>query len=147
MSSRFGTVIMQHAGLHVSSLEKTVAWYQEVLGFELISSRDDTMMPGVFPKCWLMKLGDFYLELFETPSARPFSYETYEYEIGVKHLDFWIEDLDGLMEWIYERGDITVVVDNRYTEERCEVPGGDRAVWVLDCNDMLVEFSQVKSRG
>lgn len=147
MSGQFGTIAIQHVGLHVRSLEETAAWYHDVLGFELINARDDTRTPGVFPKCWLMKLGEFYLELYEVPNAEPYSFREYEYSVGTKHLSFWVEDLNGFMDELYARGDVTILVDNHYSEEFCKVPGGDRAVYILDNNGILVELSAAKSRG
>ena len=58
-----------------------------------------------------------------------------------------MEDLDGFMDELYARGDVTILVDNRDSEEFCKVPGGDRAVYILDNNGILVELSAAKSRG
>ena len=77
MDGQFGTIAIQHVGIHVHSLEETSAWYHDILGFELINARDDRRTPGVFPKCWLMKLGGFYLELYEVPNAEPYSFREY----------------------------------------------------------------------
>lgn len=147
MEKKYGTIAIQHVGMHVHNLEETVKWYQDILGFELVNDRDDLHNPGVFPKCWLMQLGDFYLEIYEALDAEPYSFREYEYSVGLKHLDFWVEDLDGFMEELYARKDVTILVDNRYSEEFCRVPGGDRAVYILDNNGMLVELSAIKDRN
>ncbi len=140
MSNDLGIKI-QHAGIHVRNLEETVQWYHDILGFELVDTRPE-MRGGMFPKCWMMKCGDFFLEIYEVINARPFSYVDYEYNLGVKHLSFSVEKIDELMDKIYARGDVKVIVDNCYAEEMCRVKGGDRAVYLEDCNGMLVELQK-----
>ena len=66
MTKDFG-IRIQHAGIHVKSLEETAQWYHEIFGFELIPQPDGGGGPfggGVFPKMRWMKLGDFKLEVW-----------------------------------------------------------------------------------
>lgn len=137
---RFGTISIQHVGMHVKNMEETIAWYHDVLGFELEPSKSE--MPGIFPKCKVLRLGGFFLELYEVMNAEPFTFTQLEYTLGPKHLSFYVEDLDGLMDYIEERGDIEVVVDNRYSPNWCHIPEGDRAVYILDNNGLLVELQK-----
>lgn len=141
MSSQFGKVLIQHAGIHVHNIEETVKWYHDILGFEAIPPKPER--EGVFPKCILMRNGTFYLEIYEVLNARPFDFIDYEYTVGVKHLSFYLEDLDGFMDWLHQRGDVKILVDNLYAEEFCRVPGGDRAVYIQDNNGMLIELQKV----
>lgn len=144
MNRDFGLMRIHHAGIHVKNLEETANWYHDVLGFELLPVKGE--MPGVFPKCWLMKNGDFFLEIYEAMNAEDYSFVDYEYKIGVKHLSFSMAQLDKFADWIYERGDVTVLVDNCYPEERCGCPGGDRCMYILDNNGMLIELQKVHDR-
>lgn len=144
MDRDFGLIRIQHVGIHVRDLEETAKWYHDILGFELLPVRGE--MPGVFPKCWLMKKGDFYLEMYEALNAEPYSFVDLEYKIGVKHLSFSIEKLDEFADWLRERGDVKILVDNCYPEERCGAEGGDRCLYILDNNGMLVELQKVHDR-
>ena len=147
MSQDFGLIRCQHAGIHVRDLDETTRWYGDILGFVPIPTPDSSQFGGCFPPSRLLKKGDFYLELYETPYAKPFDWVDLEWKLGVKHLSFSVEKLDELMEMIRARGDVKILVDNEYTEATCGVPGGDRAVYLLDCNGILLELSKVHNRG
>ena len=143
----YGTFRCQHAGMHVRSIKETVAWYKDILGFEEVPTPDSAVFKGCFPNSQLIKHGDFYLELYEVPDAGGFDWVNLEYNVGVKHLSFSVENLDVMMKDLRERGDVVILVDNEYSEEVCGVPGGDNAVYILDNNGILIELSKVHSRG
>ncbi len=143
----YGAFRCQHAGMHVRSIRETVAWYKDVLGFEEVPTPDSAVFKGCFPNSQLIRQGDFYLELYEVPDAGGFDWVNLEYNVGVKHLSFSIENLDVMMKDLRARGDVVILVDNEYSEEICGVPGGDNAVYILDNNGILIELSKVHSRG
>ena len=76
---KYGKLRCQHAGMHVRSIEETVAWYKDVLGFEEVPTPDSAVFHGCFPDSQLIKQGDFYLELYEVPDARDFDWVNVEY--------------------------------------------------------------------
>lgn len=141
MDFKIGEVLIQHVGIHVHNIEETAKWYHEILGFERLPGKPER--EGVFPKCTLMRNGEFYLEIYEVLDAKPFTFTDYEFNVGVKHMSFYVEDLDAYMEWLYARGDVKVLVDNDYAEEFCHVPGGDRAIYIQDNNGMLIELQKI----
>lgn len=145
-TNNFGRIRIQHAGIHVKNMEETVKWYQDVLGFELLPPHDDGRMMGAFPKCWMLRNGDFYLEVYEVLNAREYSFVDYEYTLGVKHLSFSVEKFDEFIEHLYARGDVEILVDNHYPGDRCGIEGGDRAVYIKDNNGILVELTKVHDR-
>ena len=93
----YGAFRCQHAGMHVRSIRETVAWYKDVLGFEEVPTPDSAVFKGCFPNSQLIRQGDFYLELYEVPDAGGFDWVNLEYNVGVKHLSFSIENLDVMM--------------------------------------------------
>jgi catechol 2,3-dioxygenase-like lactoylglutathione lyase family enzyme len=135
MTQDFG-IRIQHAGIHVKSLEETARWYHDIFGFELLPpmAAGGPFGGGVFPKMRWMKLGDFKLEVYQVQDAEPFSLVDFEFTHGVKHLSFAIRDLDGWLAYIKGRGDIEILVDNRYG-------GPDRAIYIVDNNGILVEVT------
>ena len=143
--NQFGKIRIQHVGLHVKNLEETARWYHEILGFEVMEKRPDRP-EGVMPQSWWLKNGDFYLEIYEVKDARPYDYIDLEYTEGIKHLSFSVENMDVFMDFLYERGDVEILVDNRYHEKMCGVPGGDRAVYIRDNNGFLVELQKTHNR-
>lgn len=147
MKNYYGTIRCQHAGIHVHSIKETVAWYKKILGFQEVPTPDSSQFGGCFPPSQLIKNGDFYLELYEVTGAKPFSLLDLEWTVGVKHLSFSVSGLDELMEDLYKEGNVKILVDNIYPEEICHVSGGDRAVYILDNNGILIELSKVHDRG
>ena len=135
MVNNFG-IRIQHAGVHVRSLEETAKWYHDIFGFELEppQTSEGPFSGGVFPKMRWMKLDDFKLEIYEVQDAEPFSLVDFEFSHGVKHLSFAIKDLDGWLNYIKKREDIEIVVENRYG-------GPARAIYILDNNGILVEVT------
>lgn len=134
---QFG-IRIQHAGIHVNSYEETYEWYHRVFGFEEIPSNNkggkNPFGGGVFPKMRWLRLGDFNLEVYEVQNAEPFSLVDFEFTLGVKHINFEIQDLKGWMEYVKQFDDVEIVVFNRYSENSA-------AVYVKDNNGILVEVT------
>lgn len=87
-----------HLGMSVSDLEQAVEWFGRVLGFELERTAE---MAGC--RIAFVQNGDFRVELFQHPEARPASPERSVPNedlktLGNKHMCFLVPDLDGLLE-------------------------------------------------
>lgn len=135
MTKDFG-IRIQHAGIHVNNLEETAQWYRDIFGFELLPpmAADGPFGGGVFPKMRWLKLGSFYLEVYEVQDAEPFSLVDFEFTHGVKHLSFAVQDLDGWLDYIKKRDNVEIVVENSYG-------GPNRAIYVRDNSGILVEVT------
>ncbi len=131
--SDFG-VRIQHAGIHVKSIEETAKWYHDLFGFEMDPGQQGGSMAGMFPKMRWLSLGDFKLEVYEVPDAGEFSAVDLEYTQGVKHLSFAVRDVEGWLAYAESRGDVEILVDNDYGH-------GNRAIYVKDNNGILVEVT------
>lgn len=127
---------IQHAGIHVNNYQETYEWYHKVFGFEEIpqSPGPNPFAGGVFPKMRWLKLGDFNLEVYEVQNAEPFSLVDFEFSLGVKHLNFQVEDLEGWLEYIKQFDDVEIIVNNKYSETA-------GAVYIKDNNGILVEVT------
>ncbi len=137
---QFG-IRIQHAGIHVNSYEETYEWYHRVFGFEeMPTSGKSPFGGGVFPKMRWIRLGDFFLEVYEVQNAEPYSLVDLEFSIGVKHINFEIEDLQGWLEYIKQFDDVEIMVYNRYSENAA-------AVYVKDNNGILVEVTTSTMKG
>lgn len=76
-----------HVGLNVTELERSVAFYQAVFGFEIVARSDR----GAWPWALLAHEGDLVLTLWQQsrgdfPTGRP----------GLHHLSFEVETVDEL---------------------------------------------------
>jgi methylmalonyl-CoA/ethylmalonyl-CoA epimerase len=123
-----------HVGISVGDLEASIAWYRDMLGFELIRVVD---VPEDTGKVALVRRGDFILELFCIPEAAPLPDERrYPWSDirthGVKHVAYAVPDIAALMDDLKAKG-VDVVWDTR-------VHDGDACAFVRDNSGNLVEF-------
>ena len=92
---------MAHTSFTVSDIDRSVAFYRDILGMELVSQSEgsgpiaETIldMPGVHLKVAFLKAGDEMLELTEylSPKGRPYDRRTCD--VGPCHIAFWVADI------------------------------------------------------
>lgn len=84
-----------HVGISVPDLEESIAWYERMLGFEVVRRVAQDASPRM--TFALLRRGDFHIELFEVADAEPLP----EYRRdpsadlrvhGTKHLAFQVAD-------------------------------------------------------
>jgi catechol 2,3-dioxygenase-like lactoylglutathione lyase family enzyme len=140
MEKDFG-IRLEHAGINVRNMQETIEWYHEMMGFELVTPSFDEFYHfrgGVFPKCCTMRLGNFELEIYETPEALPFNFIDFEWNLGLKHLSFEIADIHGWVEFVKKKG-VTIVVENYYDEYGV-------TFYLLDNSGILIECTDVRKK-
>ncbi len=123
-----------HAGISVADLEASVAWYRDMLGFDLLREVD---IPEGHGRVALIKNGAFILELFCVPGAAPLPEErrhpaTDLLTHGMKHVAYAVPDIGVLMSELKAKG-VDVAWD-------IAVHDGDRCSFVRDNSGNLVEF-------
>ena len=125
-----------HAGISVGDLEASIAWYRDMLGFELMRTVDipDAEDAG---RVALVKHGDFILELFWLPKAAPLPegrrHPATDLLIqGIKHVAYAVNDIAALMDELKAKG-VDVVWD-------ITVHDGSPCAFVSDNSGNLVEF-------
>jgi methylmalonyl-CoA/ethylmalonyl-CoA epimerase len=130
------TIRPDHAGISVGDLEASIAWYRDLLGFELMRVVDipDAEEAG---RVALVRNGDFILELFCLPGASPLPDErrhpaTDLLTHGIKHVAYAVPDIAALMDDLKTRG-VDVVWD-------VVVHDGSPCAFVRDNSGNLVEF-------
>ncbi len=95
---------LEHTGLSVSSLERSISFYRDMLGFQLsriiecppdIRLGEVVGLPGCDARIAIMTLGDKTIELFEyfDPRGRPIPQERTQSDIGFSHLGFVSADI------------------------------------------------------
>lgn len=141
MSNQFGTRI-KHAGIHVHDMEASVKWYCEVLGFQFVWRNTFDDMKGMIPPCTMVRLGDFYLEIFELVNADPFSTAEMEFSVGNKHLCFETDDYEGMSAYLKSREDTKVVLELRWPTDVSGTVESGSEIWVLDNSGILVEIAE-----
>jgi methylmalonyl-CoA/ethylmalonyl-CoA epimerase len=132
-----------HAGISVGDLEASVAWYRDMLGFELMRVVD---IPGAEKtgRVALIRNGDFVLELFSLREAKTLPQErrhpnTDLLTHGVKHVAYSVPDISALMRELKAKG-VDLVWD-------ITVHDGVRCAFVRDNTGNLVEFVERPGSG
>jgi catechol 2,3-dioxygenase-like lactoylglutathione lyase family enzyme len=98
---------VQHIGVPVRSLERSLAFYRDVLGIEPAFRGQDSGertsrlvgVPGAVISLAFLRLGNTYLELLEYEHPRGADYDRRNCDVGAVHIAFEVDDLDQ----VYER--------------------------------------------
>ncbi len=101
-----------HTSITVSNLERSIAFYRDILGFELLYSRESSgegLSKGVgvenaHLKIVMFRVGDDFLELIEyvTPKCDP--KELRPCDIGSMHVAFQVKDIEEMGRRLKEHG-------------------------------------------
>jgi methylmalonyl-CoA/ethylmalonyl-CoA epimerase len=101
-----------HCGVSVPDVEESIAWYQEMLGFTLISNK---YIPALKAKVAFLEHGDFKIELFEVENASllPEERRIPNCDIkthGTKHVAYAVADISQVMAYLKSRN-VDVALD------------------------------------
>lgn len=125
-----------HVGISVQDIDKSLQWYREMLGFELLS---DTYMPPLKSRVVFIGNGAFEIELFQHDETIPIPQERLmpNSDIqtqGTKHVCFSHPDVAGLLAQLKEKG-VDIVMGPQVIE-------GTVMGFIHDNNGTLIEFIQ-----
>ncbi len=133
-----GEVLLKplHVGISVPDMDASIAWYQQMLEFRLVSDKYFDQLPA---RIVFLTHGDFSIELFEVPGAAPLPADrrTPNLDIrthGTKHVAYAVEDLPGLMASLKSKG-VDVAMDIFPME-------GDLVAFIRDNSGNLLELIQ-----
>jgi methylmalonyl-CoA/ethylmalonyl-CoA epimerase len=95
-----------HGGISVPDLETAIAWWREVLGFEV---ERRFPIPSIPAQVVILKNGPLHIELFEVEGAKSLPDERREpdtdvYTHGNKHVSFAVESVREFAEQLKVRG-------------------------------------------
>ena len=133
-----GKVLLKplHVGISVPDMDASIAWYEQMLGFRLVSDNYYEQLPA---RIAFLELGDFSIELFEVPGAAPLPDDRRVPNLdirthGTKHVAYAVEDLPGLMQTLKSKG-VDVAMDVFPME-------GDLVAFIRDNTGNLLELIQ-----
>lgn len=152
MSFDFSKMSAHHVGIYVSDIERSMKWYQEILGFTpMFRKVFNIPMPtgDSIDMAWCKSAkGDFYIEFYDAPFAKPVDMENYWWNLGTKHINFSIprEQFEEFSDWLFDN-EVDVLVDGKHEEEACGKPGGCRVIYLLDPDGILIEVTEDYTPG
>ena len=140
-----------HMGLQVADLERSVAFYRDVLGFSVIFAwnpqadyiRELVGYPGADIHAAVLRLpgSEVVLELLEYRNVERMPVDTRTANPGTAHIAFFVDDLDTLYADLVERGVRSVSPPVTPTIGPNE---GGRAVYLIDPDGIRVELIQTR---
>ena len=138
-----------HAGIQVADLERSVHFYRDILGFELVFQwnpqaeyiRKVTGYPEADIHVAVLKMpgADVYLEILEYRDVEKAPVDTRTANPGTAHIAFYTDDCDGLYAELTAKG--VPSVSEPVTPSIGPSRGG-RAVYMIDPDGIRVEFIQ-----
>ena len=95
-----------HCGISIPNLDAAIAWWRDVLGFEVARRFPIASIPA---EVAMMQNGPLHIELFEVPGAKTLPPErrmpdTDVYTHGNKHVSFAVDSVRELAEELRRRG-------------------------------------------
>ena len=140
-----------HMGLQVADLERSVAFYRDILGFEVIFAwnpdadyiRRLVGYPGADIHAAVLRLPgtEVVLELLDYRNVERTAVDTATANPGTAHIAFFVDDLDTLYVELVERGVRSVSPPVTPTIGPNE---GGRAVYLIDPDGIRVELIQTR---
>ena len=143
-----------HTSFTVADLERSVAFFRDVLGFELLFTREVRQeyfdrivgLPGCVVRVALFRIpgGGHHVELFQYLAPRGEPHRPRPCDPGSTHLSLLVDDLAGLVGELRSRGAVLAgepVLINAGPNE------GGLAMYLQDPNGVLVELFQPPARA
>lgn len=140
---RIGIAGYRHAGVNVKNMDVALAFYQGLLGLELISDRvseDGGRFIGAGDTpvriCLLGIPGaDSHIELLEYRDAGGVSSSVRPADFGVAHASFWVHGIDGLFQR-FVASDVPVL------SPPIMPPSGRKKFYARDPDGFLLELTE-----
>lgn len=140
-----------HTGLHVSDLERSLAFYRDLLGFELVFAWNPQAPyigelvghPDVDLHAAVVRPpnSDVFLELLEYRNVKQAAADARTATPGTAHTAYYVDDVDGLYEALVAKGVKSVSPPVTPT---IGPNAGGRAVYLLDPDGIRVELIETK---
>lgn len=109
-------MILEHAGITVSDLERSISFYTRVFGFEIL--RKTTKNVYLHRENELLELMQSFSPTEVQKPQTPEAWDAYMFgQVGVVHLGFRVDDMDMALQEIVEQGGILARPPIDYTME------------------------------
>ena len=136
-----------HTSFTVSDISKSVAFYCDVLGMELVSQSEGSGlvveailgMPGAHIKGAFLKSVDHTIELMQYVSPRGKPYDRRTCDTGPSHIAFWVKDIHKAYKALSAKG-----VNFKSSPQAVELSGKKSwACYLTDPDGITLEFMQI----
>ena len=150
-----GVVRLHHTSFTVSSLDRSLGFYRDLLGCEVLATQEKeggylaaiVGDPDAHVRMTHLRVpgGEHVIELFEYLAPEGARADVTPWNVGSSHLCFVVDDLRGLYEQLLERGVDSFV--SPPVEVDTGINTGGCALYVRDPDGINVELFQPPSSG
>lgn len=141
---------IHHTCITVSDLERSIEFYRDVLGLELVmteeserSGDDRSKALGVARakvRLAVLRAGEAQVELIEYANVPGRTYDRNNNDIGAMHIAFRVDDIDAVYQRLFDQG-------VRFTSPPRTVPAGPMEGWrwtyLFDPDGVSLELLQI----
>lgn len=132
-----------HVAIFTSDLDRAIAWWDKMFGFELVF-RNDFPLPdgGLSPMAWV-KGENLYIELYGYPEKDQPAPDQYWGTLGTKHVCICTtdEDFEPLVEHLKENG-VEFTMRHKWEYPVTSKRNGNKVAFVLDPDGNIVEIQE-----
>lgn len=127
----------EHIMISTDDYDETVAWYRDMLGFEIVHQWTVPELPGL--KLGYIERNGFVIEVVETPEARtappkPADLGEALADRGIGHLAFLVADVDAVAAELKIRGAEFLLEPTSFPDS------GRRLIFIYDNGGNILEF-------
>lgn len=132
---------VHHVAIFTSNIERSIAWYEEMLGFKKVFQNDFPLPDGGLSRMAWVKGPDCYIELYDYPAKPAPSPDTYWGTLGTKHLCLFTrdEEFEKLRDYLKAKK-VTFTIEHKWDEKFNRKPGGCRVIFILDPDGTPIEI-------
>ncbi len=104
---------IHHTGLSVTSIDKSLELYRDILGMEVVWDADIEgipefgtviSLPGVKERICMMRLNNCHIELFEFSEPKGKKMERRQCDLGYMHVAFVVDELKEICKKLKDKG-------------------------------------------
>jgi lactoylglutathione lyase len=135
-----------HVGLTVKNLERSIAFYRDVVGmkeneWKMMNAKSkefDTLTnnPGAELNVAHLTLGPFMLQLIEYAAKGGVTLDLHHNNVGSPHLCIYVPDVEAKLKEVQQRGDVVI------TSGLVQIAPNMRSFYTEDPDGVPVEFLQ-----
>jgi catechol 2,3-dioxygenase-like lactoylglutathione lyase family enzyme len=134
---------VHHVAIFTSDIRRSIAWYEEMLGFKKVWQNDFPLPDGGLTTMAWVKGPDCYIELYDYPKKTPPAQEMYWSTLGTKHISLFVKDgeFEKIRDYLKSKK-VTFIVETKWEEPLINRKSGCKVIFILDPDGTPIEIQE-----